>query len=76
MMMSDDILEYLPNYKILLTVDRYWFNLQAYYAQHIKTWSLRTKILPSYTGTVNRNDFGGNIHFIFKAMWLLNLSIG
>jgi len=70
---------YLNTYtitKILLSVGTYWFNLQAYYAQHIKTWSMRTKILSSYTGTVSRNDFGGNIHFNFKVMWLLNLSIG
>jgi len=50
MMMSDDVLDYLHNYKniALSRYIRYWFNVQAYYAQHIKTWSVRTRILPSY----------------------------
>jgi len=62
---------YLNTYtvtKILLSVGTCWFNLQAYYPQHIKSWSVRTKILPSYTGTVSRNDlrqhpfqFQGNV---------------
>jgi len=37
---------------------------------------MRRKILPSYTGAVSRNDFGGNIHFNFKVMWLLNQGCG
>jgi len=37
---------YLNTYiitKILLSVGTYWCNLQAYYAQHIKIWSMRRK---------------------------------